>query len=70
MKKLFACANCQAGMELIKEFLSKHGQLTVSQARAVLGTTRRFTLPFLTFLDTNGITQRTGEVRLPGKPKH
>jgi selenocysteine-specific elongation factor len=44
-------------------FFKKHPTMAVSEFRDLLGTTRKYALPFLEFLDANRITMRVGEVR-------
>jgi selenocysteine-specific elongation factor len=40
--------------------------LTVSRFREILGTTRKYALPVLAWLDERRITRRDGDVRRPG----
>jgi selenocysteine-specific elongation factor len=44
--------------------LQEHTTLTVAQARDLLGTTRKYILPLLEYLDEQHITRRVGEVRV------
>ncbi len=50
-------------MERLKAFFSKKNEMTVGEFRDMLGTTRKYALPFLEYLDSNKITLRVGEVR-------
>jgi selenocysteine-specific elongation factor len=48
---------------LLKDFYSKKNEMTVAEFRDILGTTRKFALPFLEYLDSSKITLRIGDVR-------
>jgi selenocysteine-specific elongation factor len=37
--------------------------MTVGEFRDILGTSRKYALPFLEYLDSNKVTLRVGEVR-------
>ncbi len=50
-------------MKRLREFFSKKKEMTVGEFRDVLGTSRKYALPFLEYLDSNRITLRVGEVR-------
>jgi selenocysteine-specific elongation factor len=50
-------------MERLKAFFSKKNEMTVGEFRDMLGTTRKYALPFLEYLDSNKVTLRVGEVR-------
>jgi selenocysteine-specific elongation factor len=47
----------------LKNFFSKKPEMTVAEFRDVLGTSRKYALPFLEYLDTHKITLRVGDVR-------
>jgi selenocysteine-specific elongation factor len=47
----------------LKEFFSSKSEMTVAEFRDMLGTSRKYALPFLEYLDSNKITLRVGEVR-------
>ena len=40
--------------------------LTVAEIRDLLGTTRKYVLALLAYLDNNGMTRRRGDIRIPG----
>jgi selenocysteine-specific elongation factor len=46
--------------------LAEHGSLTVSSARDVLGSSRKYLLEVLAKLDAEGVTRRRGDDRFPG----
>jgi selenocysteine-specific elongation factor len=50
-------------ISLLRAFFGKKPQMTVAEFRDVLGTTRKYALPFLEYLDSNSITLRVGDVR-------
>jgi selenocysteine-specific elongation factor len=50
----------------IRDALTEHGELTVSQAREALGTSRKYALPLLNRMDTDGVTKRRGDIRTAG----
>ncbi len=50
-------------LSLLKAFFSKKPEMTVAEFRDLLGTTRKYAIPFLEYLDSNKITLRVGEVR-------
>jgi len=47
-------------------YIREHGQITVAEARDVLGATRKYILPLLEHMDALHITRRAGDVRLLG----
>jgi selenocysteine-specific elongation factor len=52
--------------EQVIAFLREHGQMSIADARALLGASRKYLLPFLEQLDRAGITQRRGDARVLG----
>jgi len=48
---------------LLKDSFSKKSEITVADFRDVLGTSRKYALPFLEFLDSSKITLRVGDIR-------
>lgn len=48
---------------LLRSFFAKKPEMTVAEFRDILGTTRKYALPFLEYLDSNKITLRVGDVR-------
>jgi len=47
----------------LKGFYAKKSEMTVAEFRDILGTTRKYALPFLEYLDSHKITLRVGDVR-------
>jgi selenocysteine-specific elongation factor len=50
-------------ISLLREFHSKKKEMTVAEFRDILGTSRKYALPFLEYLDSNKITLRVGDIR-------
>jgi selenocysteine-specific elongation factor len=50
-------------MGLLKGFFGEKAEMTVSEFRDLLGTTRKYALPLLEYMDSNRITLRVGDVR-------
>ncbi|WP_353683715.1 selenocysteine-specific translation elongation factor [Thermodesulfovibrio sp. 3907-1M] len=50
-------------LELLKDFFSKKNEMTVSEFRTLLNTTRRYAIAYLEHLDSHKITLRIGEIR-------
>jgi len=46
--------------------LRERGHLTVAEIRDLLGSTRKFVLPIVGWLDRSGVTRRRGDDRIPG----
>jgi selenocysteine-specific elongation factor len=49
-----------------REFLKANGKIGVSDFRDMLGTSRKFALPLLEWMDEQKVTRRAGDERLPG----
>ena len=47
----------------VEEFLRNKGEATVSEIKQHLGTTRKYAVPLLVYLDTIGLTERDGDMR-------
>ena len=52
----------EQAMSLLRD-AATDGPLTASEARQVLGTSRKYILPLLEELDRRGITRRSGDTR-------
>ncbi len=48
----------------IKQYLAEKGAMTVSQFRDLVGTTRKYAVPILEYLDRIGFTHRVGDERV------
>jgi selenocysteine-specific elongation factor len=63
----FATSAVQAATVLLEGLLSDTPDgFTVAQAREVLGSSRKYTLPLLAHLDAAGVTRRRGDLRIAG----
>jgi len=47
----------------VRAFLKKHGQMSVGDFKALTNTTRKYSIPFLEYLDKSQITVRVGDIR-------
>ncbi|MGB9791992.1 MAG: selenocysteine-specific translation elongation factor, partial [Thermacetogeniaceae bacterium] len=52
------------GWEIIEKHLREHGEITVAEARDLLGTSRRYCLPLLEYFDRMKKTRRVGDKRV------
>jgi len=48
---------------ILKDYLDKHGSITVAEARDLLDSSRKFVVPLLEYLDEEGFTKREGNLR-------
>jgi selenocysteine-specific elongation factor len=63
---LFGADAVEAAHVLVTHALRERGDLTVSELREVLNTSRKFALPLLNRLDSEGVTRRNGDRRTLG----
>ncbi|MEK6233555.1 MAG: selenocysteine-specific translation elongation factor [Planctomycetales bacterium] len=54
--------------DLLTERLADGQGLTMSQVREILGTTRKYAVPFCEYLDQQGVTKREGDLRFLAQP--
>jgi selenocysteine-specific elongation factor len=54
------------GVELLKKGYARQPELTMSDFRQLVGTTRKYALPLMNYYDSQGYTTRRGDVRVPG----
>ncbi|MFM8971285.1 MAG: selenocysteine-specific translation elongation factor [Actinomycetota bacterium] len=62
----FTAAAVEAAVQRIAEAVTARGELSVADARDLLGTSRKYVLPLLERADRAGVTRRRGESRVPG----
>jgi len=55
--------NHQKMMDRLSAFFYGKPEMTVAEFRDTLGTSRKFAIPFLEYLDSSKITLRVGEIR-------
>ncbi|MDP9024022.1 MAG: SelB C-terminal domain-containing protein, partial [Candidatus Eremiobacteraeota bacterium] len=48
----------------LEEYMRKNPQITMSQFRDLIGTSRKFAVPLLEWFDARGITVRSGDFRM------
>ncbi|MCA1847128.1 MAG: SelB C-terminal domain-containing protein, partial [Actinobacteria bacterium] len=63
---IFTAAAIDKARQVVREGFERHGSLTVSQARDLLGSSRKYVLAILAHFDAEGVTRRRGDERLPG----
>ena len=50
--------------EMTKDYIGKHGSITVAQFRDITKTSRKYAVPLLEYFDAIHFTKRTGDVRI------
>ncbi|HEV7535223.1 MAG TPA: SelB C-terminal domain-containing protein, partial [Acidimicrobiia bacterium] len=63
---IFTAAAVEQARQVVREGLERHGSLTVSQARDLLGSSRKYVLAILAHFDAVGVTRRRGDERFAG----
>ncbi len=63
---VFATSALGAARRIAGRAVMERGSLTVAELRDLLGSTRKYVLPIAGHLDSEGITRRRGDERLPG----
>jgi len=63
---IFTAAAVERARQTIREGFDRQPSLTVSQARDLLGSSRKYVLAILAHFDAEGITRRRGDERFPG----
>jgi selenocysteine-specific elongation factor len=63
---IFTTAAVGKARQLIREAFDRQESLTVSQARDLLGSSRKYVLAILAHFDAEGVTRRRGDERFPG----
>ncbi len=64
---LFHREPLQRAVETVTDHLRKHRTVTVAQARDLLGSSRKYLVPLLEYMDKVGHTIRQGDVRVLGR---
>jgi selenocysteine-specific elongation factor len=52
---------------VIIDYLKEHGQATVAEIRDLVGSSRKYVVPLLEYLDSKRITRRKGDQRVLAK---
>jgi selenocysteine-specific elongation factor len=63
---IFTVAAVEKARQVVRQGLEREGSLTVSQARDLLGSSRKYVLAILAHFDAEGVTRRRGDERFPG----
>ena len=63
---IFTATAVEKARQVVREGFERHGSLTVSQARDLLGSSRKYVLAILAHFDAEGVTRRRGDERFPG----
>ncbi|HYT39521.1 MAG TPA: SelB C-terminal domain-containing protein, partial [Acidimicrobiia bacterium] len=63
---IFTAAAVEKARQIVRQGLERHGSLTVSQVRDLLGSSRKYVLAVLARFDAEGVTRRRGDERFPG----
>jgi len=63
---IFTAGAVEKARQVVREGFERHGSLTVSQARDLLGSSRKYVLAILAHFDAEGVTRRRGDERFPG----
>jgi selenocysteine-specific elongation factor len=50
-------------IERVRGYLAEHGQMTAAQFRDMLGTSRKYAVPLMEYLDAQRVTRRIGDAR-------
>lgn len=57
----------EGAKQVLSRFMLENGEITVGEARDILGTSRKFALPLLEYLDRIRFTRRVGDKRRPAR---
>ncbi len=63
----FDAAAFDSAVSKVQSLLQAKSEIGVSDVTQALGSSRKYVVPFLEYLDGKGITRREGNVRLPGR---
>ena len=63
---IFTAAAVEKARRIVRQGFERSGSLTVSQARDLLGSSRKYVLALLAHFDAEGVTRRRGDERFPG----
>jgi selenocysteine-specific elongation factor len=62
--KMFLHAHAEGRLRgMVQSLIERQGAVTVAQVREALGSSRKYVVPFLEYLDRIGFTRRTDDVR-------
>ena len=55
---------CAQATQQVRAFIEREGSMTAVQARDLFGTTRKYALALMEYLDLSGVTRRVGDARV------
>ena len=61
---VFRKSDYEKAVEMLRQYMAEHGQITVADARDLYNTSRRYVLAFFEYLDSQRITRRDGDYRV------
>jgi selenocysteine-specific elongation factor len=61
---VFAASAYQMMVDRVAAHIRQHGKITVAEGRDLFGTSRKYVLPLLEYLDQQRITRRMGDDRV------
>jgi selenocysteine-specific elongation factor len=61
---LLLAETVESAVQELRHYVRRHGSVTVAQARDLFGSSRKYVLSLLEYLDQRGITQREGDMRV------
>jgi selenocysteine-specific elongation factor len=53
----------EQAVERVRAYLKEHGQMTAAQFRDMVGTSRKYAVPLMEYLDAQRVTRRIGDAR-------
>lgn len=64
----FDAAAVRGAEDAVVAFLREHDEMLASDARDLLGVSRKYVVPLLESFDARGLTRREGDVRVLRRP--
>jgi len=63
-KVVFSMDSYQKMLSMIREFIDSHSRISPAEMRDLLGTSRRYVMALVDYLDKENITRRIGDYRI------
>ena len=63
---IFHSENVRDAKKHLRDYFENHHEIRLSDFRNLLNTTRKYALPLMEYFDSQEVTERSGDVRLPG----
>ena len=67
---LFSSKSVEDAKAILIDYFESHSEIRLSDFRNLLNTTRKYALPLMEYFDSQEITERSGDTRLPGINLH